>query len=156
MNSLVFLGLLIIIVSVLSIRNLIRIRKNKTKFDFIPLTLAIFFGFMWYFLVCHSAKKFWTKEVVVGVVEIESTPKSGTLILFENGSFGAVFHHADYSCTYQGNYKINDNRLILERNDLAELTDKIFTDEYLVNRSDSILKPLKEGFNEIRISKIIE
>lgn len=87
---------------------------------------------------------------------MEGTPKSGTLELFKNGSFGASYHRADYSCTYQGDYEIIDNRLVLKRTDLTELTDQVFTTEYLINRKDSVLKPMKNGFMEIGISKIIE
>jgi hypothetical protein len=156
LHSLFLVGLLIIIIFVLAIRNLIQIKKRKIKFDFIPLILVLFFGTMWYFLVNMTDKKFWTDKSLIGFVEIEGTPKSGTLVLFNNGSFGASHHHADYSCTYQGDYEIIDNLLILKRADLSELTDKVFTTEYLINRTDSILKPKKNGFMTIGISKITE
>lgn len=156
MSSLIIIGLLVLIVFILTIRNLIRIKKEKGKFDFTPLVLVLFFGAMWYFLVDMTDKKFWTDKSLIGFVEIDGTPKSGTLELFKNGSFGASHHRADYSCTYQGNYEIIDNRLILKRIDLAELTDKVFTTEYLINRKDSILKPIENGFIGIRISKMTE
>ena len=155
-NSLVLIGLLILIVFILAIRNLIRIKKRKEKFDFIPIILVLIFGTIWYFIIDMPDKKFWTEKSLVGFIEIEGTPKSGTLELFKNGSFGASYHRADYSCTYQGNYEIIDNRLILKRNNLTELTDKVFTTEYLINRKDSILKPMENGFMEIGISKITE
>ena len=156
LSSLFIIGLLILIVLVLAIRNLIRIKKNKEKFDFIPLIMTLFFGVIWYFLVDMTDKKFWTEKSLIGFIEMEGTPKSGTLELFKNGSFGASYHRADYSCTYQGNYEIIDNRLILKRTDLTELTDKVFTTEYLINRKDSVLKPMKNGFMEIGISQIME
>ena len=111
---------------------------------------------MWYFLVDMPDKKFWTDKSLIGFLEIEGTSKSGTLVLFKNGTFGASHHHADYSCTYQGNYKIIDNQLFLKRTDLTELTDKVFTTEYLINRKDSILQPMKNGFMKIEISEITE
>mgnify|MGYP000256472782 CR=1 FL=1 len=156
LSSLFLIGLLILLVFILAIRNLIRIKKNKEKFDFTPLIMTLFFGLMWYFLVDMTNKKFWTKKSLIAFVEIEGTPNSGTLVLFENGSFGASYHRADYSCTYQGNYVIIDNRLTLKRPNLSELTHKIFTTEYLINRKDNILKPMKEGFKEIGISKMKE
>ncbi|MGY5353521.1 hypothetical protein [Wenyingzhuangia sp. IMCC45467] len=156
LSSLFIIGLLILIVFVLAIRNLIRIKKKKEKFDFIPLIITLFFGVMWYFLVDMTDKKFWTEESLVAFVEMEGTPNSGSLVLFKNGSFGASYHRADYSCTYQGNYEIVDNRLTLKRSDLSELTHKVFTTEYLINRKDSLLKPMKDGFKEIGISKINE
>ena len=156
LSSLFLIGLLIIIVFILAIRNLIRIKKKKEKFDFIPLIITLFFGIMWCLLVDMIDKKFWTEKSLVAFVEMEGTPNSGTLVLFENGSFGASYHRADYSCTYQGNYKIIDNQLTLNRTNLSELTHKVFTTEYLINRKDSILKPMKDGFREIKISKVTE
>lgn len=154
LSSLFIIGLLIIIVIVLAIRDLIQIKKKKVKFDFIPIKITLLFGVMWYFLVEMTDKKFWTEEWLVAFVEMQGTPNSGTLVLFENGSFGASYHCADYSCTYQGNYEIFENRLTLKRIDLSELTNKIFTTEYLINRKDSILEPMKNEFKEIGISKI--
>ncbi len=156
LNSLFLIGLLIIILLILTIRNLIRIKKKNGKFDFIPLILVLIFGTVWYLIIDLPDKKFWTEKSLIGFIEMEETPKSGTLELFKNGSFGASYHRADYSCTYQGNYEIIDNRLVLKRTDLTELTDKVFTTEYLINRKDSILKPIKNGFMEIGISKIME
>ena len=156
LSSLFIIGLLILIVFILAIRNLIRIKKRKENFDFIPLIITLFFGVIWYFLVDMTDKKFWTEKSLVSFVEMEGTPNSGTLVLFENGSFGASYHRADYSCTYQGNYEIIDDRLTLKRNDLNELTHKVFTTEYLINRRDSILKPMKDGFKEIKILKMTE
>jgi hypothetical protein len=93
---------------------------------------------------------------LIGFVEKEGTPKSGTLVLFKNGSFGASYHRADYSCTYQGDYEIIDNQLTLKRANLTELTDSIFTTKYLIDRKNSILKPIENGFMEIGISNIAE
>ena len=156
LNSLFLIGFLILIVLILAIGNLIRIKKEKGKFDFIPLILVLFFGAMWYILVDMTDKKFWTDKSLIGFVEKKGTPKSGTLVLFKNGSFGASYHRADYSCTYQGDYEIIDNRLTLKRTDLTELTDSVFTTEYLIDRKDSILKPIENGFLEIGISKMAE
>ncbi|MGV7105222.1 hypothetical protein [Flavobacterium sp. U410] len=118
----------------MTIRNLIRIKNKNGKFDFTPLVLVLFFGTIWYLIIDIPDRKFWTEKSLIGFVEEEGAPKSGTLVLFKNGSFGASYHRADYSCTYQGEYKIIDNRLTLKRTDLTELTDSIFTTEYLINR----------------------
>lgn len=153
-NTLFIAGVLVLIVFILAIINLIQIKKRR--FDFVPLIIAFFFITISYFLTDMYDKKFWTKKSLIGLIQIEGTPKSGTLELFTNGSFGASYHYADYSCTFQGDYEIIDNRLILKRTDLTELTDTVFTTEYLINRKDSILKPMKDGFKKIEVSKIIE
>ena len=140
----------------LAIRNLIRIAKKKDKFDFIPLLIAIIFGLSWYFLVGQTDKKFWTSKSVVGIVEIEGSPKSGTLELYKNGSFGASYHRADYSCTFQGEYTIDKNRLELKRAELAELTENVFTTEYIINQIDSSLTPVRNGFDKLVIIKFAE
>lgn len=156
LNSLALLGILIITLFILTVRNLIRIKKQSGRFDFIPLIIALFFGTIWYVMLDVPDKKFWTEKSLIGFVQIEGSVKSGTLELFKNGSFGASYHHADFSCTYQGDYEIIDNLLVLNRSDLSELTEKVFTTEYLINRKDSILTPMKNGFIGIRISKLIE
>lgn len=152
LNALFLIGLLILILFLLTFRNLLRIKKKT--FDFIPLLLTLFFGIMWYILLQQTDKKFWTKKSLVAVLEIEGTPKSGTLQLFKNGSFAASYHHADYSCTFQGDYKIKGNKLELKRPELAKLTENVFTSEYTINRNDSILKPTKKGFKVMAIREI--
>ena len=156
LSSLFIIAFLVLIVFILTIRNLIQIKKQNRKFDFIPLILVLFFGIIWYILVDTTDKKFWTDKLLIGFVEEKGTPKSGTLVLFENGSFGASYHHADYSCTYQGDYEIIDNRLTLKRIDLTQLTDSIFATKYLIDKKDSILKPIETEFMKIGISTIVE
>lgn len=90
------------------------------------------------------------------MIEIEGTAKSGTLELYENGSFTASYHRADYSCTFQGDYEINDNNLKLKRAELTELTENLFTTKYIINRNDSILISIDVGFKEIEIIKMTE
>ena len=91
---------------------------------------------------------------MIGNVEQVGTSKSGTLVLFQNGTFEAKYHRADYSCTYQGDYEILNNSLDLKRTDLTILTDSTFTTGYSLNRKDSILIPIEKGFYSIRIVRM--
>ena len=58
---------------------------------------------------------------------------------------------ADYNCTFQGKYELTDNRLNLKRKDLAELTEHVFTTEYLIEKKNKSIKPIDKNFGTIEI-----
>jgi len=151
LNFLFFGGLFILTFLIISIRDIVKHFKKKQKFDFIPLFLALLFGVSCHIIMGLENKKFWTKKTLIGTIEIVGSPKSGSLKLFKNGTFGATYHYADFSCTYQGNYKIKNDTLLLNRKDLDELTEGIFTTRYSIDRKNNILKPTAENFNVIKI-----
>lgn len=147
LRSLFLIGLLLLSVFIFTYLSL-TYRRYKSC-DFFPLLIALTFGILWYILLNQTEKKFWTQKTLVGKVHIEWIRKHGTLKLFKNGSFAATRHHADYSCTFQGNYTIHDKILTLNRTELVTLTDSIFTTTYTI--SDSVLTPKVNGFKTIRI-----
>ncbi|MBC8882424.1 hypothetical protein H9X57_00295 [Flavobacterium piscinae] len=64
------------------------------------------------------------------------------------------YNQADFSCTYQGDYRISNDTLYLDRNELESLTENIFTTKYSINKKDSLLQPIKKGFEVINIYKL--
>jgi len=144
-------GLLVIALLILTIINIIGIKKNKIRFDFIPLLIVFFLGVTYFSILGQDEKKFWTKTTLSGWIEVKSTPKSGSLKLFKNGTFATTLHSADYSCTFQGDYELTNGKLNLKRADLPELTEKVFTTEYVLNESNQTLNPTDKNFGMLEI-----
>jgi len=156
LNFIFFAGLLILTFIIITISNLIKVYKKKEKFDFIPLILILCLGIFIYSIIGLENDKFWTKRTLIGIIKVDGSTKRGTLKLYENGSFGATYHNVDYSCTFQGNYEMNKNKLKLKRADINKLTENVFATEYIIDRKDSILKPINTDLKLIKIRKMAE
>lgn len=144
---------IIIFTTIISIIDAYRYIKIKSKFDFIPLIITFSFLIIYFFVLQFETDKFWTSEKLNGVT-FSKAAKSGTLKLYTNGSFAAKYNQADFSCTYQGDYRISNDTLYLERKELESLTENIFTTKYSINKNDSLLQPIKKGFEVINIYKL--
>ena len=153
LNFFFFVGLLVLSILIITIVDVIRNKKTKAKFDFIPLILTLIIGITYFLILEQEESKFWTKRTLTGRIEVESTPKSGSLRLYKNGTFAVTLHSADYSCTFQGDYQLNDNLLKLNRLDLSEITQNVFTTEYVVNEQSKTLMPTDKSYGIIEIRK---
>ena len=151
LNFFFFSGFLVLALLIITIVDIIRNKKTKQKFDFIPLVLTLVIGISYFVILDQEESKFWTERTLTGQIEVKSTPKSGLLRLYKNGTFAATLHSADYSCTFQGDYELNDNHLILNRLDLSELTQKVFTTEYIINEQSNTLMPSDKSYGIIEI-----
>ena len=151
LNFFFFGGLLVLAFLIITIVDVIRNKKRKEKFDFIPLVLTLIIGISYFLILEQDESKFWTERTLTGWIEIESTPKSGLLRLYKNGTFAATLHSADYSCTFQGDYELNDNLLKINRLDLSEVTEKVFTTEYIINNKSKTLNPTDKSYGVIEI-----
>lgn len=56
-----------------------------------------------------------------------------------------------YSCTFQGKYELTNNVLNLKRKDLAQLTEDVFTTEYIIEKKNKLIKPIDKKFGAIEI-----
>lgn len=146
-----FGGLILLAFLIITIIDLVALWKKKRRFDFIPLILVLVFGALFYLQQGLKNKKFWTEKSLSGGIEIEFTPKSGYLQLYKNGTFGATFHSADYSCTFQGDYELKEDTLRLKRPELPELTNGTFATEYLVDKQLGTITPSDPNFGVIQI-----
>ncbi len=144
-------GIFAIIVVVICLINLNHRIKNRRKFDFIPVIIFSFFSLTTYLLMENDYDKFWTKTILTGKIESEHKPRSGNLKLYENGTFEISIRYVDFTCNYSGNYKIQDNFVKLERENLESETENFFTTEYRVYSKERKMKPLKKEFEEIVI-----
>lgn len=73
-------------------------------------------------------------------------------MLYSDDTFRVNTSYVEWSCIYLGKYSIHDNILRLERNDLEEVTDNVFTTKYRIKASDSLLIPFKKGVKNIKLS----
>lgn len=152
-NTLFFGGLLLFAFVVITVFDLIRFWRKKRRFDLIPLAIVLVVGLLCYVHQGLKNKKFWTEKTLAGGIEVQSTPRSGYLHLYKNGTFGATFNSADYSCTFQGKYELNGNSLTLKRPELGELTEGTFTTEYLIDREKKTITPADKNFGVLVIHK---
>ena len=151
LNFILFGGLLVLAFLTITITDMVRNRKTKENFDFIPLVLTLIIGFSYFLILEQKEPKFWTERTLIGRTEIFSTPRSGQLNLYKNGTFAATLYSADYSCTFQGKYELNDKRLELKRTDLPEVTEKVFTTEYIIDEQTKTLNPTDKNYSIIEI-----
>ena len=153
LNFLFFGAVLVLSFLVITILDIIRNKKTKQKFDFIPLIITLFIGISFYLIQDQEENKFWTERTLTGWILVESSPKSGELRLYKNGTFSVTLFNADYSCTFQGEYVLNNDKIKLERKELTELTDSVFTTEYIINEKNKTLNPTDKNFGIITIRK---
>lgn len=146
-------GLFLISFAIFLTIDLIGTLKKKRKFDFLPLTILTVFLVGNSFLLDNEKDKFWTDKELVGNSEVGDL-RAAQIILYSNQTFSVSTSYVDWSCTYSGRYSIQENILRLERDDLEEKTNNVFTTNYEIRKSDSLLIPLKSGIEKIRIEKL--
>lgn len=151
LNFFFFGGLLVIAILIITIIDVIKSKKTKKRFDVIPITLTLIIGLSFFIIIKQEEPKFWTERTLIGWIEVESTPKSGRLLLYQDGTFAATLHSADYSCTFQGDYELIDDQLKLNRIDVSEITNNVFTTAYLIDNLNKTLIPVDEDFGKIEI-----
>tara|TARA_B100000780_G_scaffold277380_1_gene247935 strand:- start:1159 stop:1755 length:597 start_codon:yes stop_codon:yes gene_type:complete len=152
--SFVFLGGLFLLSFVIFLTiDLIKTFKKKRKFDFLPLVILTVFLVGNSLLLNNEKDKFWTDKELVGNVEVGDL-RAAQIVLYSNQTFSVRTSYVDWSCTYSGQYSIQDNILQLERDDLEEETNNVFTNKYEIQKSDSLLIPLKLGIEKIKIKKL--
>jgi hypothetical protein len=146
-----FGGIFIISFIIICTINIYKKIKNKQSFDFIPVLIFLIFWMIFYGLVKLDYTKFWTKDILIGTISNIDRPTNAELKLYENKTFDATVNYVDFSCTYVGNYEIQNDRLKLLRNDLAEETQNFFTTEYIILTKEKLIKPIDTTFSTIKI-----
>ena len=146
-----FLGLLILSFIIFTIIDFIRFMKKKSRFDFIPVTIIIIFFIAFLNLSNSENDKFWTKTVLTAQTDDGTEAQ---LKLYGNNTFLVKIPHSDCSFHYQGDYKIHNDTLILERKDLPELTSKLVGTRYKVSKHDSMLIPFDNEYKKFKIKTV--
>ena len=146
-----FGGLFLLTFLIYTFIDLYQLIRFKKRFDYLLLVLLGLFLMINYVFLNFEDKKMWTDKVCIGRVQDQNDLNAASIILYENFTFAVTNSYVDWSCTYQGNFGIKDEILTLKRKDLPELTKNIFTDKYKFDLKDSLLIPVDNGFEKIKI-----
>lgn len=151
--AIAFLGLvLLVVLLVITIRDILLLVRKKEKFDFVPVLLFLFFIGAGYWISNLNNKKFWTKEIMAAFY---NGPESSDtdLILYANNSFAVSHRYVDGNCTKQGKYRISNDTLYLEHPDLlADKRDSVAT-RYIIDRRKNALIAVNNKFPQLTIIK---
>jgi hypothetical protein len=145
----VFGGLFVVSFIIFLAIDIFRTFRKKSRFDFIPIILMIIFIGTNLLIYGNESPRFWKKVQLKGVIEKEFGER-GELILYTDGTFDAKCRFIELSCTYTGEYTINDNVLTLIRKNIEELTDSTFTTKYLIESVDSLNMTSEVQFKELK------
>lgn len=145
-----FCGLSILSFIIFTIIDITRLIRKKIKFDFTPLIILTSFFLVFFIFINSESDKFWTKTVLTGQID-EGDLRAAHIQLYSNNTFSASISYVDWSCTYQGDYKINNDTLFLKRDDLSELTNNVFDTKYKFSDQDSLLIPVDKKFKMVKI-----
>lgn len=146
----IFGGLLILSFIVFTIVDVVRLIRKKIRFDFLPLIIITVFFSVFFIFINSETDKFWTKTTLTGQTD-EGDLRAAQIQLYSNNSFSVRISYVDWSCTYQGDYKINNDTLFLKRDDLTELTNNVFDTKYKFSYQDSLLIPIDKKCKKIKI-----
>lgn len=135
---------------VFTIVDVARLIRKKIRFDFLPLIIITVFLSVFFILINSETDKFWTKTTLTGQTD-EGDLRKAQIQLYSNNSFSVRISYVDWSCTYQGDYKINNDTLFLKRDDLTELTNSVFDTKYKFSYQDSLLIPINKKCKMIKI-----
>ncbi len=146
----IFGGLLILSFIVFTIIDITRLIRKKIKFDFAPLIIITLFVSVFFIFINSENDKFWTKTTLTGQID-EGDLRAAQIQLYSNNTFAIRISYIDWNCTYQGDYKINNDTLFLKRDDLTELTNNEFDSKYKFSYRDSLLIPVDKKCKMIKI-----
>lgn len=87
----------------------------------------------------------------VALEGIITNSKGSTIKLFTNESFEIKLQHQHGADFKKGNYHKNGNKIVLKQKNIEELTDRLFTQNYIIIENEN-LKPIgNKNFESITI-----
>jgi hypothetical protein len=137
----IFGGILILSFIIFTVIDASRLIRKKIKYDFIPLIIITLFFSVFFIFINSEIDKFWTKTTLTGQID-EGDLRAAQIQLYSNNTFAVRISYIDWSCTYQGDYKISNDTLFLMRDDLMKLTNNVFDSKYKFSYQDSLLIPV--------------
>lgn len=145
----IFGGLFLLSFLIFTVIDIIRFKRRRKKFDYIPAFILVFFLFISYIFLTSENEKFWTKLALTGQIDVGDL-RSAKIKLYQNNTFSVRVSYVDFSCIYQGKYKVENDTLTLLRKDLPELTNNLFTTKYEYSYQDHLLVPVDTTFEKIK------
>jgi hypothetical protein len=143
-----FTGLFCVLFLVVLVINLYK----KVRFDWIPVGIFGVFALFFTLTVQSEGGKFWTSVVLEANTYNRYNPHNGRLVLYKNHSFTGTEVFTDFAMSYSGNYRISNDTLYLDREDLPEKTGGLLTTGYYINAKKSLI-PANTLFKPLYIQK---
>jgi hypothetical protein len=120
-------------------------KRQKTKFNFIPIIITIAFSIIIPFFIIKSLGIFKAPIIFEAYRPVKGHQKGAAyceLQLLKDNTYEAILGYVEASGVYEGDYIINNDTIIL-KNDIVHETDSIFCDKYLIDRKSSTLFPIR-------------
>lgn len=148
-----FIGLFLFVFLIFLIIDIIFIIKKKRDFDNGNLIIFGAFILLFVFFIMINRGEFRKNTIIEGRLEVGFLTDE-QLVLNKDNTFLVILPGVAYSCTYFGSYVINNDTLMLQREELPIITNGLFATKYLICKSDSLLIPFDNSFEKIRITKM--
>lgn len=123
--------------------------KNRSKIEYYPfiflfiaVALLLSFGYI-------NEVNIFNKETKINA-EFSKDNLRYTLYLFEDNCFSLIIIGQKRKEIIKGEYQISNNIVKIDKRNIVQKTDSIFTNEYRIE-GDSVLIPLKDNFPIIKI-----
>lgn len=81
--------------------------------------------------------------VLFAQIGAENSQKYYSIQLKKNNAFEIEVGMREYGCTYPGKYTLKGDTVLLSKNYVAE-TDSMFTDKYVMDKTNQYLYPVKK------------
>ncbi len=113
-------------------------------FNLSPIFTTVFIIILCLFTYPESSKILVAEPYIYELYEYQGE-KTFRLELLENKMFKIIEHDMWYDCNYIGRYSLIKDTLILKRNNIAHITDSIFTTDYLLDQKNNFLYPIENN-----------
>ncbi|UMY67122.1 MULTISPECIES: hypothetical protein [unclassified Flavobacterium] len=135
--------LFILFFIVITLRDIYKLIRFRTRFDFRPALIFVAAGALVWMATENEVRPLFKKEVYVGRLDTSDT--NAGLSLYSDGTFTIWDSSIESQCFVKGDYEITGAILTLHRDQLPPLTDQMLTNVYRIGK-DSCLIPLKTPF----------
>lgn len=115
---------------------------KKQRFNFYPIiTTVILLAIL--FITPGVQNYLQSPAVFYAQIGAENTQRHYSITLKKNQTFEIEVGMIEYGCTYKGDYSLKGDTLLLSKNYITE-TDSMFTNKYLMDKTNQYLYPLNK------------
>jgi|GEM_PF-2998615 len=132
-------GVYLIVLMVIGIIGLVKIMKGHKGFNYYPIITTVFVSLLVILALQDNPFKSGTR--IYAIVDTEADRSN--LSLRNNNTFSIQMSAIEWSCYYTGEYSFSGDTLRIQRQDIAVVTDSVFTNQYILFEAEKILKPLQ-------------
>ncbi len=143
MSLALILILFILFFIVVTLRDIYKLIRFRTRFDFRPTLIFVIASAPVWMAIENEVQPLFKKEVYVG--KLDTIDTNAGLSLYSDGTFTIWDSSIESQCFVKGNYQIKGDVLTLRRDQLPSLTNQMLTNIYRIGK-DSCLLPVKTPF----------